>query len=305
MSVVAAIRDLLAKGFTVEQALVAAEAFEPVRPVRSAAAERQARYRANGGDKIPFELREEVFERDGFACVYCGSEEYLQCDHVVPVSKGGVTSLENLATACRVCNAKKKDRDRKAFLRDLRKSTELPRNSKEGAETPLSPPPPKNTNQTPSTPNPETKRAKRRTAMTADQQPSKSDGQAGIDEGLSRDEFRAEWQAFRDFHISKGNVMADWSAAWRTWLRNRKRFGKPPRSPPKSSRPTIADRYANLINDEPDHDEPTHDGPTIDGSCAASGDDPRGRYATAQPLEPLGAEPGWPLAATGYAGNHN
>lgn len=34
-----------------------------------------------------------------------------------------------------------------------------------------------------------------------------------------------EWQAFCDYHDSKGSRFKDWDAAWRTWLRNAKRFG--------------------------------------------------------------------------------
>jgi len=263
---------------------------------------RSARYRSNGGGEIPADLREAVFQRDGFACVYCGCEDYLQCDHVVPVSKGGETSLDNLATACRVCNAKKKDRDRKAFERSLSKEvrgqSEVPR-----TENPPSPPPPKNTNQTPSTPSPETtKRAKRRTAMVQDTQPSKDDVRAAVADGLSMDEIRSEWRAFRDFHIAKGNVMADWPAAWRTWLRNRKRFGKPQAAGPRPGRPSIQDRFANLIQDEPeDHEPACYEGHTIDGSLSTDGDDPRGRYALAGSAEPFGADTGWPLASPGYA----
>jgi len=51
VSIVAGIRDLLAQGFTVEQALKAAEAFEPKKGARSSAAERQARYRARKSAK--------------------------------------------------------------------------------------------------------------------------------------------------------------------------------------------------------------------------------------------------------------
>jgi hypothetical protein len=33
---------------------------------------------------------------------------------------------------------------------------------------------------------------------------------------------------FRDYHVGKGSLMADWSAAWRTWVRNQIKFkGKP------------------------------------------------------------------------------
>lgn len=65
-------------------------------------------YRSRGGGAIPDDLRLSVYERDQYCCVYCGSGDNLQCDHVVPVSKGGATTLENLATACRTCNVRKK-----------------------------------------------------------------------------------------------------------------------------------------------------------------------------------------------------
>ena len=98
-----------------------AKAAEAIEARRENERGRTERYRSNGGGSIDYGLRQAVYERDGFACVYCGSSEYLQCDHVIPVSKGGETSFENLATACRVCNAKKRDRDRKAFVRSLSK----------------------------------------------------------------------------------------------------------------------------------------------------------------------------------------
>jgi hypothetical protein len=55
-------------------------------------------------------LREAVFTRDGYRCTYCGSSEDLQCDHIHPQSKGGTDALSNLTTACRPCNASKRDR---------------------------------------------------------------------------------------------------------------------------------------------------------------------------------------------------
>jgi 5-methylcytosine-specific restriction endonuclease McrA len=54
------------------------------------------------------EIRESVFERDGFACVYCGEEDLpIECDHIHPVALGGGHELENLATACSICNRSK------------------------------------------------------------------------------------------------------------------------------------------------------------------------------------------------------
>ena len=56
-------------------------------------------------------LRQAVFERDGRVCVYCGkSIGTLTCDHVVPVSRGGSSTLDNLVTACLACNVAKATR---------------------------------------------------------------------------------------------------------------------------------------------------------------------------------------------------
>ncbi|NDA64079.1 MAG: HNH endonuclease, partial [Chitinophagia bacterium] len=43
------------------------------------------------------------------SCLYCGSRHQLSIDHVIPRSRGGNDSWENLATACQKCNAKKGD----------------------------------------------------------------------------------------------------------------------------------------------------------------------------------------------------
>lgn len=56
------------------------------------------------------ELRRSTFERDEWACVYCGATDDLTCDHVVPLVRGGTNDNENLATACRSCNSSKGDK---------------------------------------------------------------------------------------------------------------------------------------------------------------------------------------------------
>lgn len=53
-------------------------------------------------------LRQSVFERDGFTCTYCQAKAVrLECDHILPVSRGGKTVIGNLTTACRACNRSK------------------------------------------------------------------------------------------------------------------------------------------------------------------------------------------------------
>lgn len=56
-------------------------------------------------------IRTTVFERDDFTCRYCGERGgRLECDHVVPVSRGGSHDFDNLATACFGCNRSKRDK---------------------------------------------------------------------------------------------------------------------------------------------------------------------------------------------------
>jgi len=57
--------------------------------------------------KITPALRRQVFERDAYRCVNCGSWEDLACDHILAESKGGPTEFENLQTLCRSCNSRK------------------------------------------------------------------------------------------------------------------------------------------------------------------------------------------------------
>ena len=55
--------------------------------------------------------RREVFVRDGYTCQYCGKHTRdLTLDHVIPRSKGGGDTWENLVSACSECNHRKGDR---------------------------------------------------------------------------------------------------------------------------------------------------------------------------------------------------
>ena len=54
-------------------------------------------------------IRETVLARDARACVYCASETNLTLDHIIPEIKGGTNTAENLVTACRSCNGKKRE----------------------------------------------------------------------------------------------------------------------------------------------------------------------------------------------------
>ena len=53
-----------------------------------------------------------LFARDSYRCQYCGEKfrfEDLTYDHVLPKSRGGITSWENIVSCCSDCNTKKRD----------------------------------------------------------------------------------------------------------------------------------------------------------------------------------------------------
>lgn len=53
----------------------------------------------------------EIVEFHGGKCVYCGCvPETLEMDHVVPISKGGGHTKENVVPACKPCNSSKGNR---------------------------------------------------------------------------------------------------------------------------------------------------------------------------------------------------
>ena len=54
--------------------------------------------------------RRAVFARDSWTCQYCGSRSNLTVDHVIPRSKGGNSSWENIVASCAPCNRRKGDR---------------------------------------------------------------------------------------------------------------------------------------------------------------------------------------------------
>lgn len=51
--------------------------------------------------------REQVYARDGNACVNCGSTSDLTLDHKIPRSRGGTNDPANLQTMCEPCNVQK------------------------------------------------------------------------------------------------------------------------------------------------------------------------------------------------------
>lgn len=56
------------------------------------------------------ELMLALIERDGYSCTECGELEGLTIDHIIPLSKGGSDTLENLQLLCQRCNSAKGDK---------------------------------------------------------------------------------------------------------------------------------------------------------------------------------------------------
>src|SRR3954468_16992073 len=64
---------------------------------------------------------EQLIDRDGPECVWCGRELWrrdLTLDHVVPRSRGGHMTQENALLACRSCNRRRGARPVDAYVRD-------------------------------------------------------------------------------------------------------------------------------------------------------------------------------------------
>lgn len=62
--------------------------------------------------KRPIPSRNNIFTRDQHRCMYCGSKGgkiVLELEHIIPKSRGGPSSWENMVCSCHACNQKKRD----------------------------------------------------------------------------------------------------------------------------------------------------------------------------------------------------
>lgn len=77
---------------------------------------RVPKYIKTDNQKVPLS-KTNIFKRDGHTCVYCGvnKRKDLTIDHVIPQSKGGKNTWNNLVTACFKCNNKKGSLDLEEF----------------------------------------------------------------------------------------------------------------------------------------------------------------------------------------------
>jgi len=66
---------------------------------------------ATARQPIPGWMRRAVLTRDGYYCRYCGRRtQTLDVDHVVPVKRGGRSTVDNLVTTCARCSQRKGER---------------------------------------------------------------------------------------------------------------------------------------------------------------------------------------------------
>jgi 5-methylcytosine-specific restriction endonuclease McrA len=72
--------------------------------------------------------RRAVFVRDDFECQYCGGPAE-NVDHVVPRSRGGGHTWDNVVAACRPCNARKENHYLKEAGMRLRRPPKQPHES--------------------------------------------------------------------------------------------------------------------------------------------------------------------------------
>jgi len=77
----------------------------------------KSEYSKGKSRNVTLSLRLKVLNRDNFKCVFCGKSPAtdfgtkLHIDHIIPFSKGGKSTLENLQTLCEECNLGKSDQD--------------------------------------------------------------------------------------------------------------------------------------------------------------------------------------------------
>ncbi len=76
--------------------------------------------------KVPAVNRREVLRRDHYSCQYCGTKKNLTLDHVIPRSRGGRHTWDNVVTACSQCNSRKSNRTPKESGMQLRTKPKAP-----------------------------------------------------------------------------------------------------------------------------------------------------------------------------------
>lgn len=95
----------------VEQQRAAERRRRAANPVAYAIRKAKRRTSERAGGYMTAAIWAEILEWYGWRCAYCGASDVpLELDHVIPVSRGGETTRENIVPACGTCNKRKGNR---------------------------------------------------------------------------------------------------------------------------------------------------------------------------------------------------
>ena len=236
--IVAAIREMVAKGFTMEHALVAAETFERLSvPVRSARQERNARH---------YQAKK---EREA-------SDKTLKTLKTLSDASDAIKTLQTPPLACAPAPAFSIGEE-VSILPLEKPSVSIP------TVTP---------SEDPTSSAVRTKRA-RASRLSSDSVISMAMLDAARSSGLSRPQAEAEFETMRDWSMSSPNgAKLDWLATWRGWLRRAaERPGNRPRAGPSlpPGRDCSNPRLQALIDVSRNAPSASDEFPTLDLSASA------------------------------------
>lgn len=103
----AADRDLDAeavKGILIADRMLRARQIDGAKTLAATQGAARTTGRRSSREVVPDVVRSAVWARDGGQCVRCGATSQLQFDHIIPVARGGNSSVQNLQILCAMCN---------------------------------------------------------------------------------------------------------------------------------------------------------------------------------------------------------
>lgn len=81
-----------------------------------------------GGKMNPSDIIREnkILVKEENRCAYCGKKDNLHWEHIIPKSRGGPDTMDNMVLACQKCNLEKGDKDPFEWY-GLERKYEIPR----------------------------------------------------------------------------------------------------------------------------------------------------------------------------------
>ena len=168
-------------------------------------------------------IRRRIYARDGRVCAICGATHGLSIDHILPVSRGGNTTDDNLRVLCLSCNSRKgnsicMDKSSMTHTRLMDKSSESP-------VAPLIPDSPslipdsgiqRKADASPAAPPLRGSRLKPTWTPALNTEEWVAHNFPAVDYAGQLDAFRDYWTA----KPGKDGCKLDWDATFRNWIRN-------------------------------------------------------------------------------------